>query len=533
MTLPDRIGRYTILGRLGEGAMGAVYLGRDDDLDREVALKVMTRGEKDQDARARFLREARAAARLQHPNIIVIYELGEHEGAPYMALEYLEGVDLQRGIDAGVKPDPRFTLPIVLQVLAGLGHAHDHGIVHRDVKPSNIFLPLGGPAKVTDFGVARLAGHNVTTTSGVVSGTPSYMSPEQVQGGEIDGRSDLFSVALILYELVTGERAFRAETVVAVFFKVLHEEVDLTLIPPGDEWDKLRKVIARGMTRPREQRYPDARSMAADLAAALQDLGGSVDGTAPADQALLVRPKITRPRPPAHPAPGSPPPRPRPAAAHRPGGRASVPPPRATARRPLALAGALGGGALLLLAVAAWLVLRPAQAPPATGPEPEPSASARVENEAAPAAKEPTKAPTEASPAATLAPSPVSAATPATTSTPAPSPPPTPAPPPTPEPSLTVEQRLARATALMEEKRFAQALAEARAVLRDQPTHPEATALAQAAEAAVVLEECIANATAALEAGDRDRALAEVRRGFAVKSNDPRLVELFRRATRD
>src|SRR5262245_64884791 len=121
--------------------MGTVYRGRDEKLERDVAIKVMQTD--DEEARTRFLKEGRAAAKLQHPNIVTIYELGEHEGAPYMALELLEGVDLQRAIEAGIRPDPKHTLPVVLQLLSGLGHAHEKGIVHRDVKPSNVFLPRG------------------------------------------------------------------------------------------------------------------------------------------------------------------------------------------------------------------------------------------------------------------------------------------------------------------------------------------------------------------------------------------------------
>ena len=129
---------------------------RDESLDRDVALKVMRVKAAGAEDKERFLREARAIARLQHPNIITIYELGEHEGAPFIAMELLEGVDLQRAIEGGLRPNPRATLPIVLQLLAGLGHAHENGIVHRDVKPSNLFLPRGRPAKIMDFGVARL-----------------------------------------------------------------------------------------------------------------------------------------------------------------------------------------------------------------------------------------------------------------------------------------------------------------------------------------------------------------------------------------
>ncbi|HSD26994.1 MAG TPA: serine/threonine-protein kinase, partial [Vicinamibacteria bacterium] len=290
MGVPERIGRYQILGELGQGAMGTVYRGRDEALDRQVAVKVMSRGLADPDARARFLREAKAAARLQHPNIVVIYELGEHEGAPFMALELLEGVDLQRAIDSGIRPDPRATLPVVLQLLAGLGHAHEHGIVHRDVKPSNVFLPFGRPAKIMDFGVARLAGAGMTT-SGVVVGTANYMSPEQASAGEIDGRSDLFSAGLILYELVTGEKAYKADSIVAMIYKITHEPPDLSLIPEGREWERFRAVLTRALARKAADRYPDARAMSAELAQALVDLGGTVDGAAPADLALLVRPR--------------------------------------------------------------------------------------------------------------------------------------------------------------------------------------------------------------------------------------------------
>ena len=363
MGVPERIGRYQVLAELGQGAMGTVYRGRDEMLDRDVAVKVMSKGLADADARARFLREARAAARLQHPNIVVIYELGEHEGAPFMVLELLEGVDLQRAIDGGIRPDPRATLPVVLQLLAGLGHAHEHGIVHRDVKPSNVFLPFGRPAKIMDFGVARLAGLG-TTTTGVVVGTPNYMSPEQVASGELDGRSDLFSAGLILYELVTGEKAFQADSLVSIMYKILHEAPDLGLIPDGRQWERLRAVLTRALAREASDRYPDARAMSAELGQALSDLGGTLDWSAPADQALLVRPKPTlrsaptleAPRPTSAAAPPrSPAPRPEP-------GRPSTPAPVARARRP-ALAAGLGGIALVaLVATGTWVWLRPAAA---------------------------------------------------------------------------------------------------------------------------------------------------------------------------
>jgi eukaryotic-like serine/threonine-protein kinase len=528
MDVPERIGRYQVLGELGQGAMGTVYRGRDEMLDRDVAVKVMSKGLADADSRARFLREARAAAKLQHPNIVVIYELGEHEGAPFMVLELLEGVDLQRAIDGGIRPDPRATLPVVLQLLAGLGHAHEHGIVHRDVKPSNVFLPFGRPAKIMDFGVARLAGLG-TTTAGVLVGTPNYMSPEQVAAGELDGRSDLFSAGLILYELVTGEKAFQADSLVSIMYKILHEAPDLGLIPDGRQWERLRGVLTRALARKASDRYPDARAMSAELGQALSDLGGTLDWSAPADQALLVRPKPT-----LRSAPTIEPPRPASAAAtprapapRREPGRPRTPAPVAPARRPALAAGLGGTGLVALVATGAWLWLRPAAAPtppaplpslsPTSSPLPSPKEAPTVAPEAAT-----TPVPARPSPSPSLA----LALAPAA---------PTPAPttPLTPDallavPGLSAEARLLRAEDSVRRGRWAEALAEARAVLASDPRNARATVLAQRAEEEQVIEECLQNARAALKEGDRERAEREVRRGSLVRKNDPRLLAMFR-----
>jgi tRNA A-37 threonylcarbamoyl transferase component Bud32 len=530
MAPPGRIGRYAILGELGQGAMGIVYRARDETLDRDVAIKVMSRGLADKDARARFLREAKAAARLQHPNIVVIYELGEHEGAPFMALELLEGIDLQRGIEAGVRPDPRATLPVVLQLLAGLGHAHENGIVHRDVKPSNVFLPLGRPAKIMDFGVARLTGLG-TTTSGVITGTPNYMSPEQASAGEIDGRSDLFSAALILYELVTGERAFKADSVVAVMYRILHEAPDLSLISRGPEWERLCAVLARALARQRDERFPDARAMSAELVLALLDLGGSTDwsGT-PADQALLVRPRAY-PRPPAPPAPSAA------ATPEPPEPRQPTPATPPARRERFPLRAALAVGVVALAGLAAWLTLRPgAITAPVASPGPLETRGSSPPHQ--PATLQPVTAPPASAAPATTAP-----ARPPATMTPRPDArvPPTPAPPqpsaapeevpvPTAAPGLDPPARLARARDFLERSLYAQALAEARAVLQTEPANPEATTLAQQAEAELVIEDCLHNARAALKSGDRERALEEIRRGFLIRKTDPRLLALHREA---
>jgi serine/threonine-protein kinase len=526
MSVPDRIGRYQILGELGQGAMGTVYRGRDEMLDRDVAVKVMSKGLTDAHARERFLKEARAAAKLQHPNIVVVYELGEHEGAPFMVLEYLEGVDLQRAIDDGIRPDPRVTLPVVLQLLAGLGHAHEHGIVHRDVKPSNVFLPSGRPVKIMDFGVARLAGLG-TTTAGVVVGTPHYMSPEQASAGAIDGRSDLFSAGLILYELVTGEKAFQADSLVSIMYKILHEAPDLSLMPQGPQWARLRAVLARALARQPQDRYPDARAMSADLAQALSELGGTLDWTAPADQALLVR---TRPRtaPRIHSAGGASAPASGPV-------RPALPVPSAApaaARRPPVAAG-LGAAALVaVVAAGAWLWLRPAPPPgppPATPSPPPREAGLAVTEPPMPAVPSPSPTPEARRPASPSlsSPTPSPAAPVSPTAPPAATPVPA-TPTPALVPGLGPEERLQRAGDLVARGRWAEALAEARAVLDVQPRNAPATALAQRAEAELVIEECLRNARAALDAGDRDRAMEELKRGSRIRPNDPRLLAMFK-----
>ncbi len=541
MAHPAQIGRYRVTGELGHGAMGTVYRAVDDSLDREVALKVMSAGAADPDARARFQREAKAAARLAHPNIVVVYELGEHQGAPYMALELLEGTDLQHAIEEGIRPDPRATLPLVLQLLAGLGFAHEHGIVHRDVKPSNVFLPAGRPAKVMDFGVARLAGHS-TTTAGTIVGTPNYMSPEQVAGSaELDGRSDLFSTGLILYELVTGERAIAADSVVAAMYKIAHETPDLSRIPSGPSWEKLHGVLERALARDRAARYETAAAMAADLAAALVDLGGTPDLGAAADQALLVRR-----RPPTGSvsvvaqAPAAPSERatPRPAP---PVERRAMPRPPALRPAPAepapkrSLAWLVVVPVALAVAAIGWLFARggapaptasPAASPtsaPAPSLPPASPATAAATPMATPAGSRPTASPSHPPLPDAAAPTPAAAAA---DGSPAAA---TPTPLPATLPSGTApDARIARGRELLSRGRYPEALAEARAVLDEAPTNARAQALAQEAEAELVVEDCLRNARAALKEGDRDRALAELRRGFFVRKNDPRLLALHR-----
>ena len=279
MTLPPRIGRYRILELLGQGAMGVVYRGRDEGLDRDVAVKVVRGESLDEESRAQFQKEARAAARLQHPNIVTVYELGEEDGAPFMAMELLEGQDLQHALREGALADPARALPIIEQVLAGLGHAHARGIVHRDMKPSNVFLLHGHHVKILDFGVARL-GEGLTVTGRVV-GTPHYMSPEQIRADPVDGRSDLFSTAHMFYEMVSGAKAYRPGSAVSVMFQIVHQDADLSRLPATPQGAALLHVLTWALARDRNDRYPDAAALAAALSEAVRTPEGERPTTKP------------------------------------------------------------------------------------------------------------------------------------------------------------------------------------------------------------------------------------------------------------
>ena len=205
--LPTHIGKYDVVRVLGRGAMGVVYHAHDPLLDRSVALKVMLpQTAADPDQKARFEREARAAAKIVHRNVLTVFDLGYHQdGSPYIAMELLKGKDLLQTMreDAPLPLDQK--LNVIVQLLDGLAHAHEAGVIHRDIKPANVFLAADGTVKIMDFGVARFT-MSAATNTGMVMGTPDYMSPEQVQGGKLDGRTDLWSVGCMLHELITGHR---------------------------------------------------------------------------------------------------------------------------------------------------------------------------------------------------------------------------------------------------------------------------------------------------------------------------------------
>ena len=266
MEPPTTLGKYEIRGILGQGAMGVVYLAFDPYLERDVALKVMGGATVASDEmRWRFEREAKAVARLHHPNIVTVHDLGYDErGAPFIAMELLEGADLEHRI-RGDPPDLEQKLGIMVQVCRGLSHAHGKGIVHRDVKPANIFVTTDGGVKIMDFGVARWM-QSSQTQSGTVLGTADYMSPEQLSGRRVDGRSDIFSVGVILYRLLSGSKPFVGDTIQAVFFSILNSRPPSLILPGGRQIPELRQIVDRALAKEPNERYPTADEMADDIA---------------------------------------------------------------------------------------------------------------------------------------------------------------------------------------------------------------------------------------------------------------------------
>jgi serine/threonine-protein kinase len=277
--------------------MGVVYEAHDPFLDRAVALKVMLpQVAADPEQKLRFEREARAVARLMHPNVVTVFDLGYHvDGSPYIAMEMLRGRDLQQTLREGPPLPLERRLSIVMQVLEGLGHAHAAGIVHRDVKPANVFLGEDGTAKIMDFGVARFTMSSMTST-GVVVGTPDYMSPEQVAAGPIDARSDLFSCGAMLCELVTGRRPFHAEKLLSILYKIANEEPLLSL-PPGPEHEALLPVLKKALAKPVEERYQTAAEFANVLRECLKAMPAVGPVVAPRAEPPAAPPATEEPAP--------------------------------------------------------------------------------------------------------------------------------------------------------------------------------------------------------------------------------------------
>ena len=277
--MPDtgitNIGKYSILDLVGEGAMGVVYRARDTVLNRPVAVKVMSDAVARQvDLRERFLREAQAAGSLQHPNVITIYDFGEVDGHLYIAMEFVEGIDLERVLSSREPISLQSKLDLAIEVLNGLAYAHKRGIIHRDIKPANIRIDEEGRAKIMDFGVARLESSSMTVT-GMMVGTPSYMSPEQVTGGRVTPASDLFAFGAVLYELLTNTKPFEGPTLHGILYKIVSEDPPppsrlLPGLPPA-----LDQIVAKALAKDPAARYASAVDMASDLSAVRASLSGA------------------------------------------------------------------------------------------------------------------------------------------------------------------------------------------------------------------------------------------------------------------
>jgi serine/threonine-protein kinase len=264
-----RIGKYLVTGRIGRGGMGMVYRAYDAVLERDVAIKTLTaEATLDEESRRRFEIEAKAAARLQHPNIVTVYELAEDRGVPFIAMELLAGTDLETLMRSGEAILLQEKLDVMIQVCRGLAYAHEHRVIHRDVKPSNIRLLEDGTAKIMDFGIAKLAGTGVTKT-GMMVGTVHYMSPEQIRGTALDGRSDVFSVGVILFELLSGCRPFGEGTATEVLYRIVHEPPAPLGGDLGACGAEMRDVLNRALAKDPQARQPGAARLADELAQAL------------------------------------------------------------------------------------------------------------------------------------------------------------------------------------------------------------------------------------------------------------------------
>lgn len=274
------IGRYRILGELGRGAMGVVYRAEDPVLERPLAVKTIFIPADDQDRKeyeARFTQEARAAGKLSHPGIVTIYDVGREGEMLYMTMELLEGTDLSTKA-AAQRLNVREALQIALQIAEALAFAHERGVVHRDIKPPNIMLLPGGRVKIMDFGIARMRTSDLKTQTGLMMGTPRYMSPEQVSGRPVDHRSDIFSLGTVLYEMLTGTKLFAGEDATEIMYNVSQ----LRPLPPSrinrQVSPMLDLVVAKALEKSIDERYQDARQFAVDLRASLSEAGGRAFG---------------------------------------------------------------------------------------------------------------------------------------------------------------------------------------------------------------------------------------------------------------
>lgn len=277
---PGRIGKYEIVSKIGQGAMGEVYKARDTVLDRFVAIKTMSPAVLgNPEMGQRFLREAQSAARLNHPNIVTLHDFGEDAGQYYMAMELLDGEDLSRALRRGALPTLEDKLAVMEQILDGVAYAHNMGVIHRDLKPPNIHVQQNGHIKVMDFGLARL-GESEITRAGTVMGTPNYMSPEQVRGEKTGPGSDVFSLGAMFYEVISGQKAFDADSMHAVLYRVTESNpAPLTEICEGVP-PVIVTFVWRALAKAPELRYRDAAQMRDALDLCRRVFDGSMEEAA-------------------------------------------------------------------------------------------------------------------------------------------------------------------------------------------------------------------------------------------------------------
>jgi len=392
------VGRYRIVDFLGAGAMGEVYLAEDPQIERRLAIKTVRlvgRPQELDDRKKRLLREARAAGRLLHPNVVTLFDAGEDQGLLFLAFEFVEGQDLAARLEKGPALSLREVLRIVRQTAEALDYAHRMGIVHRDIKPSNVLLDTAGRVKVADFGIAKVAGQSTElTVAGSVMGSPQYLSPEQIRGEDLDGRSDLFSLGVLLYELLSRKRPFEGETITTLVYQILHKEP-----PPVSELrqipERLEKLLRRMLAKDRDERFATAAEVATELVEIERELNDETLSAPAADLPVMEATRLlprsgsgpamvtaTGPRtvmPPPLPPPLPPSalhgtaPGPRPTASTVPASPPPPPPPAQTTGRTQVARAGLGLGAVvgiagvifvLLIGAAVWFLLFRKTGPP-------------------------------------------------------------------------------------------------------------------------------------------------------------------------
>ena len=274
-----RVGKFELHELIGEGAMGAVWKAYDSVIRRYVALKILSSAiGRTQDARARFLREARAAGALQHRNIVTIYDLGEADGQLFIAMELVDGRDLSQLIAQQEALSLERKLDIAIEVLQGLAYAHGRGVIHRDIKPSNVRIASDGSVKIMDFGIARLQSADVTG-SGAIVGTPTYMAPEQITNGPITPATDLFAMGCLLYELLSYRKPFEGETVHGVLYQVLTTDPKPLRTLAASIPTSLERLVAKALNKVPEDRYETARHMQSALSSIRAALSGASETT--------------------------------------------------------------------------------------------------------------------------------------------------------------------------------------------------------------------------------------------------------------